>query len=213
MIFCYNLVWSTFRGRKANANPWRATTLEWQTPDTPPKHGNWGPKLPVVYRWAYDYSVPGARRRLHPAECAAPDAGGPGGTRPHYRPKEACLRKLTSEPWLQAARGDQRGRVASAGHRPVGVHRRGEHAVRALPHRLRDAHGWRRLVDDRAAPPAVAEQRVAACRQCAACNAPARPPGPRAGRPRGPCCWRACVHAGLPRAGSCGPGNRCWTRA
>ena len=41
-------------------NPWKATTLEWQTPDTPAKHGNWGPELPVVYRWAYDYSVPGA---------------------------------------------------------------------------------------------------------------------------------------------------------
>jgi cytochrome c oxidase subunit 1 len=26
----------------------------------PPKHGNWGEALPLVYRWAYDYSVPGA---------------------------------------------------------------------------------------------------------------------------------------------------------
>jgi len=33
---------------------------EWQTPDTPPAHGNWGTRLPVVHRWAYDYSVPGA---------------------------------------------------------------------------------------------------------------------------------------------------------
>jgi cytochrome c oxidase subunit 1 len=24
-------------------------------------HGNWGPRLPQVYRWAYDYSVPGAK--------------------------------------------------------------------------------------------------------------------------------------------------------
>ena len=46
--------------RRPGGNPWSATTLEWQTPDTPPAHGNWGPKLPVVYRWAYDYSVPGA---------------------------------------------------------------------------------------------------------------------------------------------------------
>jgi cytochrome c oxidase subunit 1 len=46
-------------GKKASGNPWRATTLEWQTPDTPAKHGNWGEKLPEVYRWAYDYSVPG----------------------------------------------------------------------------------------------------------------------------------------------------------
>jgi cytochrome c oxidase subunit 1 len=46
-------------GEKAGPNPWKATTLEWQTPDTPPKHGNWGHTLPEVHRWAYDYSVPG----------------------------------------------------------------------------------------------------------------------------------------------------------
>jgi len=59
-IFLYNMIVSLWRGERAPANPWKATTLEWQTPDTPPHHGNWGPKLPVVYRWAYDYSVPGA---------------------------------------------------------------------------------------------------------------------------------------------------------
>ncbi|MGP1678627.1 MAG: cytochrome c oxidase subunit I [Burkholderiales bacterium] len=61
LVFLYNIVWSLFRGEKASSNPWGATTLEWQTPDTPPRHGNWGAKLPVVYRWAYDYSVPGAK--------------------------------------------------------------------------------------------------------------------------------------------------------
>jgi len=60
LIFFYNMIWSYFYGPKAEANPWKATTLEWQTPDTPAAHGNWGPKLPTVYRWAYDYSVPGA---------------------------------------------------------------------------------------------------------------------------------------------------------
>jgi len=66
LLFLFNLAWSTFRGRPAAANPWRATTLEWQTPDTPPAHGNWGARQPVVYRWAYDYSVPGARRDYLP---------------------------------------------------------------------------------------------------------------------------------------------------
>ncbi|EJL48722.1 heme/copper-type cytochrome/quinol oxidase, subunit 1 [Rhizobium sp. CF122] len=60
MVFLFNLVWSLFHGREAGGNPWRATTLEWQTPETPPAHGNWGKDLPIVYRWAYDYSVPGA---------------------------------------------------------------------------------------------------------------------------------------------------------
>ncbi|KLK93980.1 cytochrome C oxidase [Microvirga vignae] len=60
LIFVFNLFWSLRYGRPSGGNPWRATTLEWQTPETPPPHGNWGAKLPVVYRWAYDYSVPGA---------------------------------------------------------------------------------------------------------------------------------------------------------
>ncbi|MGH8565463.1 MAG: cytochrome c oxidase subunit I [Gammaproteobacteria bacterium] len=66
LVFLFNLAWSAFKGKRADGNPWRATTLEWQTPDTPPVHGNWGPRLPVVYRWAYDYSVPGADQDFLP---------------------------------------------------------------------------------------------------------------------------------------------------
>ncbi|UEM07954.1 cbb3-type cytochrome c oxidase subunit I (plasmid) [Skermanella rosea] len=66
MLFLFNLAWSAVRGRPAGGNPWRATTLEWQTPETPPGHGNWGPRQPVVYRWAYDYSVPGAEQDFLP---------------------------------------------------------------------------------------------------------------------------------------------------
>jgi cytochrome c oxidase subunit 1 len=60
MVFLFNLFWSLRNGREAGGNPWNATTLEWQTPTTPPPHGNWGKELPIVYRWAYDYSVPDA---------------------------------------------------------------------------------------------------------------------------------------------------------
>jgi cytochrome c oxidase subunit 1 len=66
IAFLFNLVWSVRHGRPAGGNPWRATTLEWQTPQTPPPHGNWGKTLPVVYRWAYDYSVPGAAQDFLP---------------------------------------------------------------------------------------------------------------------------------------------------
>src|SRR6266498_819981 len=66
MVFLFNLIWSLFKGKPAGSNPWRATTLEWQTPETPPGHGNWGKELPVVYRWAYDYSVPGAEQDFVP---------------------------------------------------------------------------------------------------------------------------------------------------
>ncbi|TDJ45099.1 MAG: cytochrome c oxidase subunit I [Gammaproteobacteria bacterium] len=66
MIFLFNMVWSLFKGEKASSNPWNATTLEWQTPETPPAHGNWGDKLPEVHRWAYDYSVPGEEHDFLP---------------------------------------------------------------------------------------------------------------------------------------------------
>jgi cytochrome c oxidase subunit 1 len=59
VLFLYNIIVSLKKGEPAGPNPWKATTLEWLTPDTPPKHGNWGHDLPVVHRWAYDYSVPG----------------------------------------------------------------------------------------------------------------------------------------------------------
>ena len=73
LFFLYNLVISYFRGKKAGGNPWEATTLEWQTPDTPPKHGNFGPELPSVYRWAYDYGVPGAEKDYIPQNVSPSD--------------------------------------------------------------------------------------------------------------------------------------------
>jgi cytochrome c oxidase subunit 1 len=38
LIFLGNLIWSALWGKRAEANPWGATTLEWQTPTTPPPH-------------------------------------------------------------------------------------------------------------------------------------------------------------------------------
>jgi cytochrome c oxidase subunit 1 len=75
MVFLFNLVWSLSRGKEAGHNPWRATTLEWQTPQVPPAHGNWGRELPVVYRWAYDYSVPGAAEDFLPQNQPPATAG------------------------------------------------------------------------------------------------------------------------------------------
>jgi cytochrome c oxidase subunit 1 len=64
LVFFYNMIWSYFRGPKADSNPWGATTLEWQTP-TPPPHGNFS-KPVHVYRGPYEYSVPGAARDFSP---------------------------------------------------------------------------------------------------------------------------------------------------
>ena len=60
VVFFYNMISSMIKGKNAGHNPWKACSLEWQTPDVPPGHGNFGKDLPVVYRWAYDYGVPGA---------------------------------------------------------------------------------------------------------------------------------------------------------
>ena len=60
LLFIFNVIWSLRNGERAPSNPWGGTSLEWQTPQNPPAHGNWGNQLPEVHRWAYDYSVPGA---------------------------------------------------------------------------------------------------------------------------------------------------------
>jgi cytochrome c oxidase subunit 1 len=101
ILFLFNLVWSAFKGKPSGGNPWRATTLEWQTPETPPVHGNWGPKQPIVYRWAYDFSVPGASEDFLPqnyppirvdagkaeigARSKGPGAKGPGAKGPRAK--------------------------------------------------------------------------------------------------------------------------------
>lgn len=59
LIFLFNFFYSMFWGKRATTNPWRSNTLEWTTP-VEPGHGNWPGEIPVVYRWPYDYSKPGA---------------------------------------------------------------------------------------------------------------------------------------------------------
>jgi cytochrome c oxidase subunit 1 len=68
LVFIYNVFWSAKKGIIAEKNPWKATSLEWQTPDQPPIHGNFGKELPIIFRWAYDYSVPGAEDDFIPQD-------------------------------------------------------------------------------------------------------------------------------------------------
>ena len=48
-----NFVYAAFKGGKAEENPWRARTLEWQIP-SPPPHYNFD-KIPTITKWPYDY--------------------------------------------------------------------------------------------------------------------------------------------------------------
>ncbi len=69
ILFLGNFVWSLFRGRKAEQNPWQANTLEWSAP-TPPPHGNF-PHPPTVHRGPYEYSVPGQAEDWLPQDSPA----------------------------------------------------------------------------------------------------------------------------------------------
>jgi cytochrome c oxidase subunit 1 len=73
LLFFINVFWSMKYGKPSGGNPWDATSLEWQTPDTPAKHGNWGHDLPVVHRWPYDYNVPGESADFIPQTVPARD--------------------------------------------------------------------------------------------------------------------------------------------
>ncbi len=66
LLFIANLILTLRKSEHCERNPWHAASLEWQTPQIPPAHGNWGDKLPRVYRWAYDYSVPGVAQDYIP---------------------------------------------------------------------------------------------------------------------------------------------------
>jgi cytochrome c oxidase subunit 1 len=76
-LFAFNFFWSLAKGKKAEANPWNATTLEWQTP-SPPKHGNWA-ETPVVYHGPHEYSHPDVEDKDWLAQNERPDVVSPAG--------------------------------------------------------------------------------------------------------------------------------------
>jgi len=71
IFFVINFFWSLFAGRRAPANPWNATTLEWTAP-SPPPHLNWGDRIPTVYHGPYEYSVPGVSEDFSPQNRPLP---------------------------------------------------------------------------------------------------------------------------------------------
>ena len=69
-LFLINFLWSLFRGEKATeCNPWRATTLEWSV-GSPTPADDFGSNEPVVYRGAYEFSVPGVAEDFVPQHVA-----------------------------------------------------------------------------------------------------------------------------------------------
>jgi cytochrome c oxidase subunit 1 len=68
-VFVYNMATSWARGRAAEANPWRAKTLEWQTSSPPPLENF--PASPTVVGYPYDYGVPGSIHAVIPVTGGA----------------------------------------------------------------------------------------------------------------------------------------------
>ena len=64
LIFVFNFLWSLRHGKRAEANPWMANTLEWTVP-SPPPHGNFA-VMPTVFRGPYEYGTPGRREDFWP---------------------------------------------------------------------------------------------------------------------------------------------------
>jgi cytochrome c oxidase subunit 1 len=81
LVFLYNMVASWRGGPRAEANPWRALTLEWQV-SSPPPIFNFD-SVPTVVGGPYEYGVPGAVHGVFrkPGERVAAAAGSAGTQR------------------------------------------------------------------------------------------------------------------------------------
>jgi len=94
-IFLFNFFYSMFKGKKAVQNPWESNTMEWTAP-VKHLHGNWPGEIPHVYRWPYDYSVPGHDKDYIPQ--TTPDYG---QTDPFSEPKVVPAEDRKKVPTLE----------------------------------------------------------------------------------------------------------------
>jgi cytochrome c oxidase subunit 1 len=69
LIFVYNVIVSWKSGPRAESNPWRSMTLEWQVSSPPPVFNF--DEIPQVVGNPYEYGVPGARHAVLNGDRAA----------------------------------------------------------------------------------------------------------------------------------------------
>ncbi|MEX2252865.1 MAG: cytochrome c oxidase subunit I [Thermoleophilaceae bacterium] len=75
LIFLYNIISSWRYGPKAEANPWRAHSLEWQVSSPPPLFNF--DEIPTVVGGPYEYGVPGAVHGVMKDKKPVPAKGPP----------------------------------------------------------------------------------------------------------------------------------------
>ena len=69
IFFIANLVWTLWRGRKVDSNPWEATTMEWATSSPPLPYVNFETPM-VAHRGPHAYSEPGHATDFTPQHIA-----------------------------------------------------------------------------------------------------------------------------------------------
>jgi cytochrome c oxidase subunit 1 len=72
LFFVVNFLGCLICGKRAQANPWRASTLEWNDAPSPPPHGNFD-AVPVVRRGPYEYSSPESQEDWIAQTAAVPN--------------------------------------------------------------------------------------------------------------------------------------------
>src|SRR5215210_7705431 len=85
LIFLYNMIASWRHGPRAEGNPWRAHSIEWQVSSPPPVFNF--TEVPTVVGGPYEYGVPGAVHAVFKEKAAAgasaqPAPAGGGGAPP-----------------------------------------------------------------------------------------------------------------------------------
>jgi cytochrome c oxidase subunit 1 len=75
LVFLYNMITSWRYGPRAEANPWRANSIEWQV-SSPPPIFNFD-EIPRVVGGPYEFGIPGAKHAIMTSDGAEVPAGEP----------------------------------------------------------------------------------------------------------------------------------------
>ena len=112
LVFLFNLIWSIRNGRDAGGNPWRATSLEWQTAETPPATAISARSCRSSIAGPTTTACRAPRKTSSRRTSPGTSAGGPGPLMSDHARLPAVIvaiaawwlsqQRLMSKPWLEA---------------------------------------------------------------------------------------------------------------